>query len=279
MPFELRALPLPGESEPAYWFAFSGDKLLLELQQDLHQIPYAASLSKLQTNAGKSVYLGRYNGLPCFATDILPWDDRQSPGDFIPLRQVYGLIEEELFWLAARGYHLISWDRNSDFCGCCGAKNLYKEGEHSKYCPQCGLSVYPKISPAVIVAITKGNKLLLAQNVNNKNKFYSVLAGFVEPGESLEGCLRREIMEEAGIEVKNIQYFGSQPWPFPDSLMVGFTAEYAGGELKLDQKELCDAGWFTADHLPHIPGKISISGKLIQWFIEKNGRKNQPLHL
>ena len=270
MPFELRALPLPKESEPAYWFAFSGDKLLLELQQDLHLIPYASSLSMLQIDFAKSIYMGRYNGFPCFAADILPGDIPKAPVDFIPLRQVYGLIEEELFWLAARGYHLINWDRNSSFCGRCGAKNLSKEGEHSKYCPKCGASVYPRISPAVIVAITKGDKLLLAQNVNNKNKFYSVLAGFVEPGESLEDCVRREIMEEAGIEVKNINYFGSQPWPFPDSLMVGFTAEYAGGDLKLDPTELCDAEWFTADRLPQIPGKISISRKLIQWFIEKN---------
>ncbi len=270
MPFELRALPHPAEHELAYWFAFCGDKLLLELKQDSHVIPYMTDLAQLQVAPDNCLYLGRYNELPCYAVNIQPADAEKSKLTFIPLRQAFGMIEEELFWLAARAYHLINWDRNSDFCGRCGAKNLHKEGEHSKYCPKCGLSVYPRISPAVIVAITKGDKLLLAQNVNNKNKFYSVLAGFVEPGESLEDCVRREIMEEAGIEVKNIQYFSSQPWPFPDSLMVGFTAEYAGGELKLDPNELCDADWYTVDRLPQIPGKISISWKLIQWFIERN---------
>lgn len=270
MPFELRALPYPEENEPAYWFAFCGDKLLLELPSDSPRIPCMADLTLLQALPDKRLYLGRYHGMPCYAANVQCENTEKNNVELIPLRQAFGMIEEELFWLAARAYHLINWDRNSDFCGRCGAENLYKAGEHSKYCPKCGLSVYPRISPAVIVAVTDGDKLLLAQNVNNKNKFYSVLAGFVEPGESLEDCVRREIMEEAGIQVKNIRYFSSQPWPFPDSLMVGFTAEYGGGQLKLDPTELCDAGWYTADQLPQIPGKISISWKLIQWFIEKS---------
>lgn len=124
---------------------------------------------------------------------------------------LFGLVEDDIFWLAARAYHLINWSKNTQYCGRCGEKTLIKEGEHSKYCPKCGYAMYPKISPAVIVAITKDDKILLAQNIQSKTGFYSVLAGFVEPGENLEGCVRREIKEEAGIDIKNIKYFGSQP--------------------------------------------------------------------
>jgi len=133
--------------------------------------------------------------------------------------------------------------------------------------------MYPKISPAVIVAVTKGDKILLAQNTQSKTGYYSVLAGFVEPGENLEDCVRREIKEEAGIDLKNIQYFGSQPWPFPDSLMPGFTAEYAGGDLVLDKTELLDAKWFSADELPQVPSKLSISRSLIDWFVQNHSKQ------
>ena len=140
-----------------------------------------------------------------------------------------------------------------------------------KSAPQCGLVNYPRLSPAVIVAVIKDHQILLATSPRFKAAFYSVLAGFVEPGETLEECVKREIREEVGLEVKNIRYFGSQPWPFPDSLMVGFTCEYAKGELTLDQNEILQAAWFEADKLPPIPGKISIARKLIDWFVEQNG--------
>ena len=124
--------------------------------------------------------------------------------------------------------------------------------------------------PAVIVAVIKGNQILLAHSKRFPAKFYSVLAGFVEPGETLEECIHREILEEVGVTVKNIRYFGSQPWPFPNSLMVAFTADYAGGKISIDGNEIMDAGWFTADNLPPIPAKISIARRLIDWFVEKH---------
>jgi len=130
---------------------------------------------------------------------------------------------------------------------------------------------YPRKSPAVIVSIVRDNKILLARSQKFSNvNMYSVLAGFVDPGESLEDCVRREIREEVRIEVKNIQYFGSQSWPFPDSLMVGFTAEYKSGEISIDNDEIDEAGWFSVSELPRIPRKISIARQLIDWFIEKN---------
>jgi len=273
MSFELRALPYPQDDEKAFWFVFWGDKLYVKLNSQAAHIPYTDNLPGILSASAAKLYLGRINTLPCFAIEAAEASaihDSLSP---IGLRQLFGFIDDELFWLAARAYHLINWNRNNQYCGRCGEKTSFKELEHSKICNTCSLSIYPKISPAVIVAITKGDKLLLAKNVNNTTGFYSVLAGFVEPGENLEECIKREIKEEAGIEVKNIRYFGSQPWPFPDSLMIGFTAEYAGGELILDKSELSDAGWYAAEDLPQIPGSISISRKLIDWFVSSQTSK------
>ena len=164
---------------------------------------------------------------------------------------------------------MVAWNQHHRFCGKCGHLTEYKTDERARACPQCGLINYPRLSPAIIVAVLRDNRILLAHSQRFPAKFYSVLAGFVEPGESLEECVKREILEEVGISVKNIRYFGSQPWPFPDSLMIGFTAEYAGGEIKVDPVEILDAGWFSADNLPPIPPKLSIARHLIDWFTEK----------
>ena len=156
------------------------------------------------------------------------------------------------------------------FCGRCGTVTRQKEDEQGRVCPSCHQVYYPKISPAIITAVVKEDKLLLARGVNFPDKeMFSVLAGFVEPQETLEDCVRREIFEESGIRVDHIRYFASQPWPFPDSLMIGFTAEYAGGEIQIDEQEIADAGWFSADNLPKIPEKHVLAGMLIRWFIER----------
>ncbi len=137
---------------------------------------------------------------------------------------------------------------------------------------QCNLTNYPRVSPAIIVAIIRDNQILLARNRRFKGGFFSVLAGFAEPGESLEECVAREVNEEVGIAVKNIRYFGSQPWPFPNSLMVGFIADYAGGRINVDKTEIIEAAWFSAQNLPPIPPKISIARQLIDWFVETSGK-------
>ncbi|HAA24052.1 MAG TPA: NAD(+) diphosphatase, partial [Cytophagales bacterium] len=155
--------------------------------------------------------------------------------------------------------------------GRCGTPSQIVESELARKCPNCGLTVYPRISPAVIMSVVKGNQILLGKIVRPGIQIYSVLAGFVEPGESLEACVAREVHEETGLHVKNIRYFGSQPWPFPDQLMVGFTAEYAGGEIVLDD-ELEDAGWYTVDELSSvaIPPKPSIARALLDEFVAQN---------
>jgi len=147
-----------------------------------------------------------------------------------------------------------------------------KTTERAKECPQCGLLHFPRLAPAIIVLVERGNELLLARSRHFLPGMYSVLAGFVEPGESLEEAVLREVKEEVGVEVKDIKYFGSQPWPFPHSLMIGFTATYTGGEISLNDEEIEEAGWFTVDNLPSIPGKISIARKLIDGFLAKQGR-------
>jgi NAD+ diphosphatase len=143
------------------------------------------------------------------------------------------------------------------------------EGERAKVCPKCGYLAYPRIAPAIIVAILNGDKILLAHNRNFRNNIYSLIAGYVEPGETFEQCVAREVGEEVGIRVKNIKYFGSQPWPFPYSIMVAFTAEYDGGEITPDGFEIVDAGWYSHDNLPFIPAKGSVARKLIDLYIEK----------
>jgi NAD+ diphosphatase len=144
----------------------------------------------------------------------------------------------------------------------------------AKECPQCGLIDFPRISPAVIVLVERDKKVLLARSSRFKDELYSVLAGFVDPGETLEEAVRREVKEEVNIEVSNIRYFGSQPWPFPDSLMIAFTAQYSGGEIHVDGTEILDTNWFDPDKLPTIPGKISIARALIDWFVSKYTKHN-----
>lgn len=269
MAFELRALPIPEVNEPGFWFIFDKDMLMVEKKNDKASIPYFDNIEKTGLDTTKSIYLGRLDTYPCFAVQQNDSGVYPEAFGFEVLRQLFGALEEELFWLAARAYHLVNWDQKSRFCGQCGKGTQLLKTEHAKACPECGLVAYPKISPAIIVAITKRDKILLARGNRFTSKFYSVLAGFVEPGENLEECVKREVLEEVGIHVNNIRYFGSQPWPFPDSLMLGFTAEYAGGELKPDPSEILTADWFSADSLPDIPGSLSIARRLIDNFIEK----------
>jgi NAD+ diphosphatase len=150
---------------------------------------------------------------------------------------------------------------------------------NAKECLDCGFLNFPRISPAVIVLVERENRVLLARLKRFAEELYSVIAGFVEPGETLEETVQREIEEEVGIRVKNIRYFGSQPWPFPDSLMIGFTAEYESGEIRIDETEITDARWFEPDSLPTIPGKISIARKLIDWFVDKSLREKDKAAL
>ncbi len=190
---------------------------------------------------------------------------------FENLRSVFSLLPEEHLWIANRAIQVVEWDRDHQFCGRCRAATEDQPGERSKKCPRCGLSAYPRLSPAVIVLVEHGDEILLARSPHFLPGVYSTLAGFVEPGETLEETVAREIEEEVGVQVCEVRYFGSQPWPFPNSLMIGFRARYAGGELAPDPDEIEDARWFRVDALPKLPSRISIARSMIETFLAERG--------
>jgi len=258
------------ESDDSLWFVFHAYKLLGKNKDNPDIIPSFKDLKAGHISPLRKQYLGKLDGLDCYAAD-LP-DDRCISKGFLlrGLRDYFGLLDEDLIWIAGRANQLVDWNRNHQYCGKCGQPNKDKPDERAKICPGCGAVNYPRLSPAIIVAVTKQDQILLAQNKRFKIGYYSVLAGFVEPGENLEECVAREIREEVGITVKNIHYFGSQPWPFPNSLMVAFTAEHAAGEINVDTSEIVEAGWFSSHTLPSIPPRITIARHLIDWFLESH---------
>lgn len=249
-------------------FAFYQDRLLINISGNAVTIPCLSALHSSGLNPIREQFIGWIGQCPCIAAELADAECPQGMA-FTGLRQLFEAVDEELFWAAGRAFQIVNWERTHLFCSRCGTLTRDKTDELAKECTACGYISYPVMSPAIIVAVVRDSKLLLARNQSRPFKFYSVLAGFVEAGESLEACVQREVMEEVGIAVKNIAYFGSQPWPFPNSLMIAFTAEYADGEIQVDGKEIAEADWFSASHLPEIPGKISIAWQLIQWFKNK----------
>ena len=254
-------------SEPAWWFVFRNHRLLIRERDTVMPIPFLYDPAELNLHPLRRHYLGKLDGSPCFAVQISENTPPPQQMVFKGVRELFGQIEDDLVALAGRADQITRWDEAHQFCGRCGKTMENKPDERAKFCPSCHLVNYPRISPAIIVAVIKEKQLLLAHATRFAANFYSVLAGFVEPGESLEDCVKREVKEETGINIKDVHYFGSQPWPFPDSLMVGFTAVYAGGDIVIDNKEILDANWFSADNLPQVPGKFSIAGQLIDWFV------------
>lgn len=248
-------------SEGSLWFVVRRSEVLV--RETAHG-PVLPQLSELDgIDAGGAHYLGSLGGVDCFAL-LLERDGAPAGTSFTGLRPLNGRIEDDVFWVAGRALQIVEWDTTHRFCGRCGTPTEPVPGERAKRCPACRLLAYPRISPAVIVRVTRGEEILLARGRRFAEPIYSVLAGFVEPGESLEQTVVREIREEAGIEVADVRYWGSQSWPFPHSLMVGFTAAWAGGELAVDDEELVDAGWFTHDALPQLPMTFSIARSLIE---------------
>lgn len=215
--------------------------------------------------------VGELHGRPCYAAEVDSFPD-VSGGEAITLRAIFQLAGPDVFALAGRATQLLDWQANHRFCGKCGSPTSIKSGELAMQCPACGLLAYPRLSPAVMVLVRDGERLLLARGPQFKPGVYSALAGFVEPGETLEQCAAREVMEEVGIEIANLRYFSSQPWPFPNSLMVAFFADYAAGTITPQPGEIEAAAWFTANDLPILPDPISISRWLIDAALEANRR-------
>lgn len=271
--FNPSADPPTGQTEPGWWFIFHKRKLLLSPQGSEPPIPLLLDLKDLGLASREETYLGTLEGRPCYAAVLSDSDGIPGEMAFLDLWQLYDRLDQEMIHLCFRALHLLDWSRKTRFCKQCGREMQNKTGPQAKECPSCGTLSFPRISPAVIVLVERGDQCLLARSPRFKDAFYSVLAGFAEPGETLEETVAREVREETGIEVEDIRYFGSQPWPFPDSLMIGFTARYAGGEIRVDGSEILEARWFPFDQLPNIPGKISIARNLIDWFIVKHQTK------
>jgi NAD+ diphosphatase len=257
----------PGEDSLV--FAFSGDRLVI---REGHDLPSQDELSLLGA-AADPIFLGRLGDVACFT---LPLEPGLEPGPGLTaagLRELFGKLDPELHAVAGRAFQVAEWFRNHAFCGRCGSPTMPLEEERARRCEGCGALYFPRINPAVIMLVESDlggrRRMLLAQNRAFRGGFYSVLAGFVEPGESLEATVEREVREEVGIEVGEVRYFGSQPWPFPSQLMIGFVARHLSGEIALDHHgEIVDAAWFAPDDaLPPLPGRFSIARRLIDSFL------------
>jgi NAD+ diphosphatase len=272
MTFVSRVVLAEEQVEAGWWFVFRDGRLLVRIEEQRATVPLVADLGALGLEPIRQQYLGLLDGCHCFSAEVDEGAEATEGWRFQGLRRLFTLLPDDFFWTAGRAIQIVAWDREHQFCGRCATPTETMTGERAKVCPNCGLHTYPRLSPAVIMLIEKGNEVLLARSHRHPPDRFSVLAGFVEPGETLEEATAREIYEEVGLRVKNIRYFGSQPWPFPNSLMIAFTCEYAGGEIVLEEAEMAEAAWFTADELPKIPGTVSISRQLIDWFIEKQGK-------
>ena len=267
-PFTPGVTPAKPLSEAALWFIFQNDQLLIELKTEeeiafCSTSPLAHGLSPVF-----SQYIGNYNGTGVFVAELPESIEVPETMRFMNLRALFGKIDKDFFSLAGRAIQIIQWNRDHKYCGRCGTAMLIRQTELAKKCPACSFISFPRLSPAVIMSIIREKEILLARSPHFPKGMYSTLAGFVEPGETLEETVIREIREEVSVEISDITYISSQPWPFPHSLMVGFATRYAGGDLQIDNNEIEDAQWFSIDNLPVLPTPISIARHLIELFIK-----------
>ncbi len=246
-----------------YYFVFCKDAVLLErLADGSYTIPLSEEPPTEVKPWTTMLRVTPLDGIEVSSYTIdAPISDSETY-EMCPLRQSYYKLPYEQYLKAGKCAELIYWDQNTKFCGVCGGMMKFHT-DISKRCEHCGKEVWPQLATAIIVLIRKGDEILLAKGRNFKNDFYGLIAGFVETGETLEEAVNREVMEETGIKIKNIRYFGSQPWPYPSGLMVGFQADYESGEIHIQQEELKKAGWFNRNNLPNLPEKLSIARKLI----------------
>ena len=248
-----------------YWFIFFNDQLLLQKKGETYTIPYSINPPVPVKNV---LEVSLLEDMPaCTASVDTPLEET---AEYLPmgLRASYDYLDPILHKIAGKAYELIYWDQHSRFCPSCGTKTVMQT-TISKQCPNCKYEIYPVVSPAILVLIRKGDAILLVHARNFRGSFYGLVAGFLETGETLEECVRREVMEETGLEINNITYFGNQPWPYPSNLMVGFIADYVSGKIRLQDDELSEGAFFTKDNLPELPRKLSLARKMIDWWLEQ----------
>ena len=253
-----------------YWFVVQHSKLLVA-RGDPPRLPTELPPQLEAIGIGTHHAFGDVDGRICRVALLDPdtsFEDPASDYEWRGLRSLFGALSDGELGLASRALQLAEWTRTNRHCGVCGSPMRRQPGERAMQCPSCGFTAYPRIAPAMMVLVRRDDRILLARAPHFVNNMYSALAGFVEAGESLEECVHREVREEVGIEVDNLQYFKSQSWPFPHSLMLAFVADWASGELAPNPAELADARWFGVEDLPQIPGRFSISRALIDHVVE-----------
>ena len=241
-------------------------------------MPRASSPEELGIESSFRQPVGYLDNSPSLALEVPEGVEAPKGMTFRNLREIFAAVDENFFAVAGRARQIVGWHATHRFCGRCAGETESVEGELAMRCTRCGMMHYPRVSPAVIVRVRRGEEILLARSPGFPKGMSSVLAGFVEPGESIEETIHREVREEVGLEVENLEYFGSQPWPFPNSLMIGFTADYAGGELTPEPGEIEAAGWYRADDLPQLPPHVSIARRMIDAFVAReDGPRRVPI--
>lgn len=264
--FESLVVPPEGAShDDAWYFPFIEGQLLCTIEHGSPRPIDADAYRWLEIERDQEIYLGHYRGRSCFA--VAARGRSQEGFKLMDLRGWLGRVDGSLFYLAGRARQLIEWQRDHAFCGRCGEPMADHPVDRARVCDGCGLVSYPRLSPSIIVLIRRGHEMLLARNARWPSGMFSTLAGFVEPGESIEQTVHREVHEEVGVGVTNLRYLGSQSWPFPNSLMLGFHADYAGGEIVCQDAEISEARWFAYDALPDVPPPTAISRWLIDAFV------------
>lgn len=272
--FPLKARFTPGmrsdksKSSTAFWFIFQNEKLLVNITENATDSICTSSPEQLGLAPTFSQFLGQYGAINCFVAEVRDTTLPPSSTKFKGLRSLFGRVDDDLFVLAGRAVQILHWHKEHQFCGKCGTAMENRETELAKICPACNFVSFPRLSPAVIMSVTQENHILLARSPRFPPGVYSTLAGFVEPGETLEEAVRREVREEVNVRIGNISYVASQPWPFPHSIMIGFSASYVDGEIEIDDHEIEDAQWFSVHDLPTLPSKITIARLLIDNFIK-----------
>jgi NAD+ diphosphatase len=243
----------------ACWFIFSGNQLLVG--ENLKSLPISQACTLQRT-----LYMGTWKDKHVFTGEAQIGSSPQEGWVWSPMRPLHATFDAAEYALAGRAMQLIHWDRSNQYCGFCGNPTFPREQERCRECKACGHLAFPKQSMAVLALVRKGNQILLARGHQFPEPFFSALAGFVDPGETLEQCVMREVFEEVGIKVKNVRYFGSQPWPLSQSFMIGFSCEWQEGEIQIDPVEIAEAAWFDRSNLPRLPPVFSLSRYLIDAF-------------